>query len=181
MTQMMSQKPRWLAAPEVNFTNHWRARWIQEDAVPKDVPASHVYAILVMDGKGYAVRARGGEARWAIVEGAVPEGAKLESHVKQLVKERTGGTVGKLVTAGYLVCKATQHNPEFEGGTLRLRPVCVAVIKTMKDLGPDAPWERRRYQLNQYAQLLRHEYPIEAPYLREALDKYLVLQARGEA
>ncbi len=180
LTSMMSVKPRWLAVPEVNFGDHWRARWIREDALPRDAVVTLGYGIVVMEDKGYATRHREEGGHFQVIEGEIPETEKPVAWFKRTVKERTGGTVGKAVLAGYLVCKATAQNPDVEAGTLTVRPVWIGVLKSIKDLGRTSEWERRRYPMNQYSQLLRDEYAVLARYLRDALDQYLTMHAKGE-
>ena len=54
-------------------------------------------------------------------------------------------------------------------------------LRKLRDLGKDAPFERRRLPMNEFAGVLRGRYPELRASITKAVDRYAVLQARGEA
>jgi hypothetical protein len=124
------------ATKELNLNDEWRGRWVDDDELPQDVPVMYAYALVYMDDRGYATRPAG-TAKWGMVETAI-SGDTPEAEIKQAVKDQTGGTVAKLVTTGYLECVATSHHATLEAGSVAVRPLYVAVLRSIKDLGRDA-------------------------------------------
>ncbi len=171
------KEPKWLFEPEVTFDSAWRARWVAGGPLPSNAFVSPVYGVLVMDDKGYMTRKKAEGGPWWALEGAPTGTEKPLATLQRIAREQTGATVGASELMGYFVCKATQNNPDFAIGTLALRPVYLAIAKSMKDLGPASEWERRRYPMNEFAQMLRQQYVILSPSLTTAVNRYFAIQA----
>lgn len=167
------------ATKELNLNDEWRGRWVDDDELPQDVPVMYAYALVYMDDRGYATRPAG-TAKWGMVETAI-SGDTPEAEIKQAVKDQTGGTVAKLVTTGYLECVATSHHATLEAGSVAVRPLYVAVLRSIKDLGRDAPYQRRRLPMNEYVHAMRERYPEIRPQVSDAASRYVAMRAKGEA
>ncbi|MEX1104054.1 MAG: NUDIX domain-containing protein [Dehalococcoidia bacterium] len=168
------------APVELNIGDEWRARWVEGEGLPADVPVLHVYGSLVMDDKGYVVLERGSEARWSTVEGSVAAGEKPEPALKRLAKEQANATVARVEMVGFLDCRATSHNPDYHKDSRSLRPIYLVAAKQVKDLGSGAAFERRRLPMNEYMMAIRNRYPEIDDYLPKAVERYMILRARGE-
>lgn len=166
-------------AVELNLGDEWRARFVAEATMPKGIPMDYGYALLVMGDRGYVVRPRG-QPQWGTVEAPAEPGEKAAAWAKRAAKEQANAAVARADLVGYLECRATSHNPSFPPGATVVRPIYRLVAKTVKDLGPDAPFERRRLPLNEYAMAIRTRYPELHHYLVPALDEYIAMRARGE-
>jgi hypothetical protein len=169
-------EPRWAGVKELNLGDEWRAVWVGQPSLPKDLPALYGYVVVICDGKGYVSR-RAGEARWGAAEGALQAGEKPDAFVKRIAGDMTGAQSVKPHLMGYLECKATTHNRDFKAGMGAVRPVYLAVAAKMKDLGKESPYERRRLPLNEFARELRDRYPELNDAITMPVDRYLVLQA----
>lgn len=167
------------ATKELNLNDEWRGRWVDDDELPQGVPVIYAYALVYMDDRGYATRPVGVE-NWGMVELPVTS-AKPETEIKQAVKDQTGGTVAKLVPTGYLECVATSHHSTLEAGAVAVRPLYVAVLKSIKDLGREAPYQRRRLPMNEYVAAMRERYPEIRPQVSDAASRYVAMRAKGEA
>lgn len=55
------------AVVELNFGDHWRARWVETDTLPKGAPLTYGYVVVCMGDKGYLTRrkAPNASAPWA--------------------------------------------------------------------------------------------------------------------
>jgi len=179
MNAIASYVPRWGGVKELNIADQWRAKWVDEQELPENAPVHYVYAIVCMADKGYATR-ESGENVWCMLEGEVG-GEQPEAWLKKAAATRMAITPAKLDLVGFLECKATRHNTEFEQGTVVVRPFYVLVAKTVKDLPDDSLYERRRFPLNEYTVALRARYPEILDYLALATNRYAVLRAKGEA
>ena len=90
-------------------------------------------------------------------------------------------TAGVPHLLGYYECRATSHNPDFPVGTTTVRPIYLFAATKLKDIGRESGFERRRLPLNEFAKALRTGYPELNESITIAVDRYLVLQSRGEA
>ncbi len=167
------------ATKELNLNDEWRGRWVDDDELPGDAPVVYAYALVYMDDRAYATRPAGVD-EWGMVEVTII-GDKPEAEIKQAVKEQTGGAVGALVPTGYLECVATSHHSTLPAGRVAVRPLYVAVLKSIKDLGREAPYQRRRLPLNEYVAAMRKRYPEIRPQVSDAASRYVAMRARGEA
>lgn len=167
-------EPRWPAVVEINISDEWRARWVDEQELPKDAPVDYGYVVVWMDDRGYVTRPAGEEV-WRTVEGAPEPGEGAAAFVKRAAREQTGAIPAQVNLVGFLECKATSHNPAHPAGTIRVRPLYILVAKSMKDLGPGSPFERRRLPLNEHMAALRHRYPELETYLGKAAGLYASL------
>lgn len=170
--------PRPAAVKELNLSDAWRARWVDEQELPANAPVNYAYAVLYMGDKGYVTRAAGAE-KWGMVEGPI-EGETADAWLKREVPARTGATIGKTVLMGFFECRATSHNPEFEAGAITVRPFYIVAAKKVADLGEGSRWERRRLPLNEHIKAMRERYPELYDYVGQAADRYIEMRARGE-
>ncbi|MCE7928594.1 MAG: hypothetical protein HUU14_04875 [Dehalococcoidia bacterium] len=167
-------EPRWPAVVELNFSDEWRARWVDERVLPEDAPVDYAYVIVWMGGFGYVTRSIG-ETVWRTVEGAPGAGEKPPAFVKRITREQTGAT-GQFELVGFFECKATSHNPSFPPGAVRVRPLYFVLASEVKDLGRESPYERRRLPVNEHLKALRQRYPEFETYLGKAADRYAMLR-----
>ncbi|HEX6032528.1 MAG TPA: NUDIX domain-containing protein [Tepidiformaceae bacterium] len=167
------------APVELNIGDEWRAMWEDVEPMPLDVPVGYVYGVLVMDDKGFVIREKGSE-KWGTLEGAPAKGEKPDAALKRFAKEYANATAARVELIGYLDCKATSHNPDHPAGTRSVRPMYLFSAKQVKDLGRAAGYERRRLPMNEYMMALRQRYPEIDEYMGRAVERYLVLRARGE-
>lgn len=168
------------APVELNLSDEWRGRWVEDEPLPADVPALHVYGVVLMDDKGYVVRERGSDSRWATLEGAVGDGEKPEAALKRLAKEQANATPGRIEMVGFLDCRATSHNPNYPKDARSVRPIYMLAAKQIRDLGSTASFERRRLPMNEYMVAIRNRYPEIDDYIPKAVERYVILRARGE-
>jgi hypothetical protein len=167
------------ATKELNLNDEWRGRWVDDEELPDEAPVIYAYSLVYMGERGYATRPANVE-KWGMVELPV-QGDDPEEEVKRAVKEQTGGTVSKLVVTGYLECVATSHHSTLEAGSVALRPLYVAVLNDIEDLGREAPYQRRRLPLNEYVAAMRTRYPEIRPQVSAAASRYVAMRAKGEA
>jgi hypothetical protein len=174
-----SYEPRWPGVVELNLGDQWRARWVDEQELPPNAPVAYAYALVFMGDRAYLTRPIG-EEPWRTVEGPVPPGEAPEAALGRLAAEQTGAVAARLLLVGFLECRATSHNPEYEAGAVTVRPVYALVAQEMTDLGPGSPYQRRRLLTNEHIEAIRQRYPELWKYLGKASERYLVLRARGE-
>lgn len=172
-------EPRWPGVRELNFADQWRARWVDEQELPAGAPVHITYALVLMDGKGYATRERGGD-RWEMIEGEAGDD-NAEAFLKKALKERIGGTPARIGLIGFFECRPTRHNTAFKPDDVTVRPMYVVIAKKIVDLPASSTWERRRFPLNEYLVALRARYPELADAIGLAANWYGVLQSKGEA
>lgn len=172
-------QPRPMAMTELNLSDDWRARWIDEQELPENAPVNYAYAVVMMGDKGYVTRARGGSV-WGTVEGAV-EGETPAAFVHRAAKEQTGATIRTLELLGFFECRATSHNEQFPAGSITVRPMYLVVAKSIDDLPGDSAYEKRRLPMNEYLMALRGRYPELVEHLGQAAQRYAVMRAKGEA
>jgi ADP-ribose pyrophosphatase YjhB (NUDIX family) len=172
-------RPRPLALKELNLSDDWRARWIDEQDLPENAPVNYAYAVVMMGDKGYVTRPRGA-AVWGTVEGTV-EGETPDAFVQRAVKEQMGATIRSLELLGFLECRATSHNEQFEAGFITVRPMYMVVAKSIDDLPADSAYEKRRLPMNEYMMALRGRYPELTDYFGQAGQRYAIMRAKGEA
>lgn len=178
MSAMMNMyQPRPAFKKELNLSDEWRARWIDEHELPEHAPVNYAYAFLLMGGKGYAVR-RGEAARWGTIEGAV-DGTDAEAFVRRAAMERSGATVKFIEMMGFFECRATSHNPDFKAGDITIRPLYLAVAKRVDDVPEGGGYVRRRLPLNEYLKAMRDRYPEITEYVGLTCERYVALQAKG--
>ena len=173
-------RPVWLAVRELNLSDEWRARWVDNEPIPDDTPIVSAYAVLVCDRKGYVTRAAG-TPNWGVVEDVVAPNESGEQWAARACHDQAAATLARTDLIGYLDCRATTHNPTFPVGAATIRPVYLAVAESVNELGKGAAFERRRLPLNEFASAIRTRYPELHEQLSLALNRYLVLQAKGEA
>lgn len=171
--------PRPLGAKELNLSDDWRGRWIDEQELPANAPVQYAYALVWMGDKGYVTRQRG-DAVWGSVEGSV-SGEKPDAFIKRAVKEQAGATIGQMEMIGFFECRATSHNPDFAKDTLSVRPLYLVVAKKVDDLPAGSAYEKRRLPLNEYMRAIRGRYPELADPISDAGQRYAVIRAKGGA
>lgn len=174
-----SYVPKWIGEHELNIGDAWRARWNDASELPENAPIFFGYAVVAAGDKGYVTRRKGAE-HFGIAEGERNQGEKPLAFAKRIAAEQTGVTSPRVELIGYLDCKATSHNPDFEAGAITVRPVYLVSGKSVKDLGPSSPFERRRMPLNEWAKAVRDRYPDLIRYLQKAVDRHTILHLRGE-
>ena len=172
-------QPRPMAMTELNLSDDWRARWVDEQELPENAPVNYAYAVVVMGDKGYVTRARGSSV-WGTVEGAV-EAETAVDFVRRAVKEQTGGTMRTLELLGFLECRATSHNEQFRAGSIALRPMYLVVAKSIDDLPDASTYEKRRLPMNEFMMALRGRYPELVDHFGQAGQRYAIMRAKGEA
>jgi len=175
-----SYTPRYAGIKELNIGDAWRATWVAAHELPEGAPIIHGYVVVASESKGYVSR-RAGTARWGVPEGAVVAGETPEAFAARAAKEQAGAMVGAAHLIGFFECRATSHNADFPVGTTTVRPIFLFTAQKLKDLGRDSNYERRRLPLNEFAKALRQSYPELNQSITMALDRYLVMQAKGEA
>ena len=172
--------PKWAGVRELNIGDEWRAVWVKDDEIPEGAPVIYAYAVVMTDEKGYVSRPSG-TPKWGVVEGTLGLDEDAKAWIRGAVREQAGGEGGRLELLGYFECKATSNNPDFPKGTATVRPIYLAIPKKMKDIGKDSDFERRRLPLNEFAKALRDRYPELNECITSAVDRYLMLRAKGEA
>jgi hypothetical protein len=172
--------PAWAGVKELNISDAWRAMWVDAETLPENAPIIHGYVVVMSEGKGYATR-RSGATAWGVAEGVRTAEESPEQFAKRISLEQTGASSGRLELMGYFECKASSHNPDFPVGTATVRPIYAFIAKKMKELGKESGFERRRLPLNEFARTLRASYPELNQSITKAVDRYMVLQAKGEA
>jgi hypothetical protein len=172
-------EPRYPGVKELNISDDWRARWETADELPEGPPATHVYGIVVFDGRGYLARPRGAEA-WDALTGEVPSGERLEAAVRRLAGAQVGAHVDRVTIVGYMDCRATSSNSAYESGVMTVRPFVVAAAKKVADTTGDPAFERRRMPINEFILALRARYPEFYEQFGLMVDRYLTMRSRGE-
>ncbi len=172
-------EPVWAGIREMRIGDSWRARWIAGTELEPELPVSALYAAVIMDGKGYLARPRG-TAVWQSIEGEALAGEKAEPALKRLLKERMAATLARAELMGYLECRATSFHPDLSAGSVSVQPIYLAVAKTVGNMPAASDWERRRFPLNEHVAALRLRYPQFEEYFAMAIQRYAVLQSRGE-
>ena len=168
-----------LAVLELNLGNQWRARFAESDELPPNAPLAYGYAIVFMGDKGYVTR-KGDDGGWGVVEGPFEAGEKPQAWLKRLANEQMGATPGRVELLGYLDCKATSHNAEFEPGAITVRPLYLVAAKAVKDLPRSSQYARRRLPLNEHAEAVRKRYPELTPFMALGFNRYAVWRAKGD-
>lgn len=176
---MVNYEPRWPGVLEIKFGDDWRAKYIAENEIPENAPVTYGYALVVMDEKGYVTRAKGSEGAWLTVEGPVAPGETAEAWATRAANEQTGAVAATVFVNGFLECKATSHNPQYEAGTVTVRPFLVVIAKQMDDVPDDSGHERRRMPLNEYATTVRRQYAAFDQHVTAAIDRYVVMARTG--
>ena len=174
---LAAYEPRWPGVKELNIADDWRARWVDEQELPENAPVHYAYSLLVMGDKGYGVREAGGN-RWGMLEGETG-GEAPDAFIKRAAKDWVGATLARVELIGFFECRATRHNTEFAQGELTVRPLYLAVAKTMSDVAPNKGHERRRFPMNEYAVAMRGRYAEFLDHLQQAFQRYAVIQAKG--
>jgi hypothetical protein len=179
LADIAAYEPRWLGVKELNLGDAWRARWVGETTLPDNAPVFYAYAVVIFQGRGYVSRARGA-APWDTLEGRLEEGEKAEDFLKRVSRASFGADPGRTELLGFLECKATSHNREFPPGSVTVRPLYLLVARKMADGPRDSGFERRRLPMNEYIAAIRARYPELETHLGAAIERYLVLQSKGE-
>jgi ADP-ribose pyrophosphatase YjhB (NUDIX family) len=180
MNDYASRIPVPKGARELNIGDQWRALYVNAEALPEGLPIIHAYAVVFAGDRGYVTREKGA-SNWAIVDAPVPHGASLNDAISAAVHEQTGVRVDRTEVTGYLDCKATQFNTDFGQGTRAARAFVIAIAADVEDMPEESGRERRRLRLNEFAANVRKQHAeLERP-LSDAIDRYMVLRARGEA
>jgi ADP-ribose pyrophosphatase YjhB (NUDIX family) len=169
-----------LGVVELNLADQWRARWIDEQVLPKGWPVIYAYSLVFMGDKGYVTR-RSGDTVWDTVEGELAAGEKPKAFIKRAARERTGAIVGTIELIGFFECKATSHNTEYPKDAVTLRPLYVAVARQVKDIPVGSAHERRRLPLNEFMAAIRSRYPQLEPYFAKAMERFAIMRAKGQA
>lgn len=172
-------EPRWPGVVELNLQDQWRARWVDEQALPGNAPVFWAYGMVCMGDYGYATREKGG-AKWEMIEGPTGE-SDSEAFIKSAALERMGATAGRIELIGFFECKATRHNTEFEQGAITVRPFYLVVAKKVADVPDGSRYERRRMRMAEFMVAMRARYPELEDYIGLCATRYAVLRAKGEA
>jgi hypothetical protein len=163
---------------ELNLGDQWRGRWVDADELPDYAPVTYAYAVVCAGDKGYVTRLKG-ESVWSTLEGST-EGLASREFLKKAAMDQMGVTVGKSELIGYLECRATSHNPDYEPGAMTLRPLYIVSAKKVGDIPDGSAYQRRRLPMNEFGRALRGRYREIDDYVEKALDRYLILHAKGE-
>ncbi|MCC7364234.1 MAG: hypothetical protein IT303_07655 [Dehalococcoidia bacterium] len=169
-----------VGALELNLNDEWRARFTEADELPPNAPVQYGYAIVFKGDRGYVCRA-GDDAVWGVVEGPFSEGEQTQEWLERAVREQLGATIAKCELFGYLDCKATSHNPQFEAGAVTVRALYLVAAEEVGEIPDDSPYARRRLPLNEHARAVRDRYPELVKYMSIGLNRYNVWRAKGEA
>lgn len=180
LADLARYKPRWLGVYELNIGDAWRAVWESAEELPQDAPVYHARAVVFHDERGYVTRTSD-SATWGTVQGDLEPGEQPEAFVKRAALEQTGAVIKSTHLVGFLECKATRYNPNFEAGQVTVQPLYLAVARTVKDVPEGSPYQRRRLPMNEFMRALRVAHPELERYLSEAGQKYAVLRAKGKA
>lgn len=181
LADLARYKPRWAGTLELNIGDLWRATWVDEQELPEHAPVFYLYAMVFKGEKGYVTRPAGSAESWRTVEGDLEPGETIDDAVARMAREQVGATVKRQGLVGFLECKATTHNRDFEPGVVTVRPVYVVVAERVEDLPGDAGFERRRLPLNEHMAAIRKRYPEMDQDLARAAQHYAVMRAKGEA
>lgn len=173
------REPKWAHLLELNIGDAWRARWIKDEPLPPEVPVNLAYGVVYAGDKGYVCRPEGGDT-WGTVEISPAAAEDVVNALKKAAREQTGATIDKAVLAGFLFCRATSLNPDFEAGAPTTRPIYVLSAKRVDDVPEGSHFQRRRLPINEHIRTLREHYPEIDDYMSEAAEKYLVLKAKRE-
>lgn len=165
-------------ALELNLGDEWRARWVDEQVLPKGSPVVYGYALVFLGDRGYVTRKRDSE-KWGTVEGELLPGEKPDAFVKRAARDQTGAVPGRIELVGYLECRATSHNKRYERDVRTVQPIHLVVARDVKDVPDGSGFERRRLPLNEYMATIRSRYPELEGYLAKAVERYVVSRARG--
>lgn len=169
-----------IGALELNISDEWRGRFTKADTLPENAPLAYGYAVPFMGDKGYVTR-DSDAATWGVIEGPFEEGETPEAWLARTAMAQVGATVGRAELMGFLDCKATSHNKQYEPGAITVRPIYLLVAKEIEDVPEESGYARRRLPLNKHAEAIRQRYPELSRYMSHALDRYMVLRAKGEA
>ena len=167
-----------LGVRELKIGEDWRAIWNETTGFPEGAPVTYGYAVVACDDKGFVTRELGAEL-WSIVEGPIEADEKPPAFVKRAAAAQMGASGGTIDLLGFFECRATSNNAEHPVGFLTIRPIYLMAAKTMKDLGRDTGWERRRLPMNEFAKALRDRYPQFLEAMTMAVDRYMVSRAKG--
>lgn len=178
---MRQYKPRWAGVYELNLGDAWRAVWEAADELPESAPVFMARVVVFKDERGYATRPAGSDVPWGIVEAYLEPGETQEDFVRRAALEQTGAKVGDIELVGFLECKATSHNPDFEAGSVTVQPLYIAVAKEVGDIPEGAAYERRRLPVNEFMRAIRQRHREIERYLNDAGQKYMVYQAKQRA
>ena len=171
--------PVWAGVREMRLGDAWLARWVDESELPTAVPVSALYASVMMDGKGYLTRQKG-TTTWQSIEAEAQPGESAELALKRVLKVRMAATPARIEVMGYLDCRATSFHPEVPAGSVSVQPIFLVVAKALSNMPSDSEWERRRLPLNEHIAAIRLRYPQFEGYFAKAVQRYAVMQARGE-
>lgn len=172
--------PKPIGALELNIGDEWRGRFTDADELPENAPVVYAYAVLFMGDKGYVTRP--GDAKtWGVIEGPVAEGETPDAWLTRSAMAQAGATLARTDLIGFLDCKATSHNRDYPAGAITVRPIYLAVAETIDDVPDESGYVRRRMPFNEHSKAIRARYPEIEPYITKALDRYMVLRAKGEA
>jgi ADP-ribose pyrophosphatase YjhB (NUDIX family) len=180
LAQLARYKPRWLGVYELNIGDAWRAVWESADELPPDAPVYFGRVVVVADERGYVTR-EDDTGRWRTVEGYLDPGESSEGFVKRAALEQTGAVIKSVHLIGFLECKATSYNPDFEAGRVTVQPLYLAVAGSVKDIPEGLPYQRRRLPINEFLRELRAAHPEIERHIADAGQKYAVLRAEGKA
>lgn len=164
---------------ELNLGDTWRARYVEATDLPEGIPAAYGYALVMMDDKGYVVRPKGA-TKWGTVEGDFNSGEAPAGWLKRALAEQANAVAGDTALIGYLECRATSHNPDFDLGAMTVRPLYRVAARQVKDMPSGAQFERRRLPMNEYTMAIRNHYPEVQAYLIQGIDGYVIRRAKGE-
>jgi ADP-ribose pyrophosphatase YjhB (NUDIX family) len=180
MQQMMATYvPRWAGVYELNIGDEWRAVWEAADELPESAPVFLGRVVVFKDDRGYATRPADSNDAWGIVEGYLDPGETVEQFVERATLEQTGATLAESHLVGFLECKSTSHNPNFQAGDVTVQPLYVGVAKSIADIPDGSPYERRRLPINEFMRAIRARNREIERYLNDAGQRYAVLRAKA--
>lgn len=169
-----------LGVREHKLGDDWRAVYTRQGEIPDGVKVDHAIILLFMNGRGYVFRESESDT-WGTIEDAPNDGEDVEAFVTRVTAEHAGATLRLQEISGFLDCKATSHNPNYPVGSRVARPLIIAAASEMEDQRPGGKYMRRRLPANEYIAIIRKKYPELQGYMGDAINRYLILNARGEA
>jgi hypothetical protein len=157
----------------------WKARWVDDQPLPSDIPIQWAYSVVICDDKGYVCRKKG-TTLWDTTEGEPNDGEKAETFLQRIAKERVSASSGKIELVGFLDCKATSHNTKTKVGGRTTIPFFLTASGKVQNAPRDSEYERRRLPLNEFMKVLRARYPQFEEYMGLIVDRYQIMKAKGE-
>lgn len=167
---------------EIILGNEWTAEYFdaEEAPLPSDVPLIYGYACVVRGDYGYVTERDQAGDGWGVVEGNFREGETAEEFVSRSAHEQTGANISQTLLIGYLDCRATSNNEQYENHFRGIRPMYVAVAKEVGPVPESSDYHRRRLPMNQFQNALRKRYVLLSDHFAKGLSRYTILERTGK-